>query len=174
MRKILLAIECVILALGVIISTQGTIEAVRFSNSYIPYFGLALLGVAFVALLIYFREKRLSWLIGVFMIVVYLFAGGAGYFNCTLNAGRLKRLENYKGKKVIACVGDTCYRWTGEVSYSGDGLEPRMMESLATITVGNDSERLTYYFVDPADPDTIYYQIYGGATGDYLILKKGP
>ena len=72
MRKVLTIIECVILALGVLLSFQGTLKAVLLSGKYVPYFLFAVLGLAFIVILIRLIKKRLTYLLGIGFILFYL------------------------------------------------------------------------------------------------------
>ena len=100
MRKALVIIESIILSLGVIISFQGTLKAALLSSKYIPYFLFAVLGIAFIVILIRLIKKKLTYLLGIGFIVFYLIFAGFGYVVCEMNAGRLKRLDYYEDKMV--------------------------------------------------------------------------
>lgn len=173
MKKIAVIIECIILALGVILSFQGTLKAVQRSVKYAPYFLLALLGIAFIVILIRLIKKNLTYLLGIGFIVLYLVFAGSGYFVCELNAARIRRLDYYEDKTVWLEIDDDSYVWTREAFYNSEELEPLDVGMKnAYFVVNGDKKRVSYVYVMPGDDDTIYYEIYGGATGDYLIMRK--
>ena len=58
MRTKAAIIESIILGIGVLLSIQGTAKAVGYSDSYIPYFSLAALGIVFIVILILLRKKN--------------------------------------------------------------------------------------------------------------------
>ena len=53
------------MGIGVLLSIQGTAKAVGYSDSYIPYFSLAALGIVFIVILILLRKKKLNFLLGI-------------------------------------------------------------------------------------------------------------
>ena len=71
MRKRTVIIECVILALGVILSVLGTVKAAKLSDKYIPYFLIALAGVILIVILLCLIKKRFTFLLGIGFIVFY-------------------------------------------------------------------------------------------------------
>jgi len=174
MKTKVTVIECIILGLGVLLSIQGTAKAVSCSDSYIPYFLLAALGIAFIAVLLILRKKRFTFLIGIGMIHLYLIVAGFGYIVCVQNAARMRRLDYYKGKEIVALIGEDRYVWTGEAFYQSRDLKPvDVREYRASVTIESETRSLNFIYVLPGDEETIYYEIYGGSTGDYLVLKKG-
>ena len=70
MGKRVTIFECIILTIGVLMSIYGTVKAVKHSTTYIPYFGFALLGVIFIAVLILLRKKKMTFLLVIGMIVI--------------------------------------------------------------------------------------------------------
>lgn len=173
MRKALVIIECIILALGVILSAQGTLKAASLSGKYVPYFLFAVLGIAFIVILIRLIKKRLTYLLGIGFIVFYLFFAGFGYIVCEMNAARIKRLNYYEDKNVWLEIDGESYAWTREAFYSSEDLKPLDVSgNEAFFVVGGDKKRVSFVYVMPGEDDTVYYEIYGGATGDYLIMKK--
>ena len=100
MRTKAAIIESIILGIGVLLSIQGTAKAVGYSDSYIPYFSLAALGIVFIVILILLRKKKLNFLLGIGFIIVYLYVAGFGYIVCVQNAARMRRLGYYEGKAI--------------------------------------------------------------------------
>ena len=173
MRKALVIIESIILSLGVIISFQGTLKAALLSSKYIPYFLFAVLGIAFIVILIRLIKKKLTYLLGIGFIVFYLIFAGFGYVVCEMNAGRLKRLDYYEDKMVWLEIDGESYAWTREAIYDSENLKPLDVGgNEAYFVVDGNKKRVSYVYVMPGEDDTIYYEIYGGATGDYLMMKK--
>ena len=173
MRKTLTIIECIILAFGTVLSFQGALKASVLSASYIPYFLFTALGIAFIVILICFRKKRFTFLLGIGFIVFYLFFAGFGYIVCEMNAARIKRLNYYKDKDVILYIGEDRYSWTGEGFYQSEDLRPLDVTSdKACIFINDEKRDVHFVYVMPGDDDTVYYEIYGGATGDYLVMDK--
>ena len=124
MRKVLTIIECVILALGVLLSFQGTLKAVMLSGKYLPYFLFAVLGIAFIVILILLIKKRLTYLLGIGFILFYMVFAGFGYAVCEMNASRMKRLDYYEDKTVWLVIDGESYAWTREACYNSEDLEP--------------------------------------------------
>ena len=173
MRKALTIIECVILALGVLLSFQGTMKAALLSDKYVPYFLFAVLGIAFIVILICLIKKRLTYLLGIGFILFYMIFAGFGYVVCEMNAARIKRLDYYKDKTVWLEIDGESYAWTRETFYNSEELEPLDVGGSETyFVVDGNKKRVSYVYVMPGEDDTIYYEIYGGATGDYLIMRK--
>lgn len=173
MRKAVVIIECIILALGVFLSVQGTLKASILSAKYLPYFLFAVLGIAFIVILIKLMKKRFAFFLGIGFIIFYLIFAGLGYFTCEINAARIKRLNYYKDKEVTLEIDGDSYEWTKEAFYNSESLEPLDVGgNEAYFVVNGDKKRISFVYVMPGEDDIVYYEIYGGATGDYLIMKK--
>ena len=173
MRKTWVIIECIILFLGVLLSIQGTVKVVAYSVSYIPYFIFAVIGIVFIVVLFLLRKKKLTFLLGIGMIFCYLITAGFGYIVCVQNAARMKRLEFFEGKEVVINVGEEEYIWNGEAVYQSENLVPVDVTSdNASVTVSGEKKSISFVYVIPGDDDTIYYEIYSGSTGDYLVMEK--
>ena len=173
MGKRFTIVECIILILGVLLSISGTIKAVRHSASYIPYFGFALLGVIFVVVLFVLRKKRFTFIAGICLIGFYLIVAGFAYIVCVTNASRMRRLESYEGRDVYVTIGDDKFVWTGEGFYRSANLIPvDVRDSDAVLSVDGETTSISFVYQLPDDDDTVYYEIYGGSTGDYLVLEK--
>ena len=90
-----------------------------------------------------------------------------------MNAARIKRLNYYTGKTVLLDIGDEHYMWTGEAFYGSSDLTPVNVEDKqASIFIDGNERNVSFVYVLPGEDDTVYYEIYGGATGDYLIMEK--
>ena len=173
MRKTSVIIECIILAFGIILSIQGTLKAANLSSKYYPYFIFAVLGIAFIVILVKLMKKRFTFLLGIGFIMFYMIFAGFGYIVCEMNAARIKRLNYYKDKDVSLEIDGESYEWTKEAFYNSENLEPLDVGgNEAYFVVNGDRNRVSFVYVMPGEDDTIYYEIYGGATGDYLIMKK--
>ena len=173
MRTKAAIIESIILGIGVLLSIQGTAKAVGYSDSYIPYFSLAALGIVFIVILILLRKKKLNFLLGIGFIVVYLYVAGFGYIVCVQNAARMWRLGYYEGKAIEITIGEDRYVWTGEAYYRSTDLEPvDVRDKDASITIDGEPGSVSFVYSKPGEEDTIYYNIYSGSTGDYLVLDK--
>lgn len=172
MRKTSVIIECIILAFGVLLSIQGTFKAAQLSSKYVPFFLFAILGIAFIALLIFFMKRKFTFILGIGFIIFYMVFAGFGYIVCELNAARIRRLNYYEGKTVRLEIDDESYAWTGEAFYNSKELEPLDVgENEAYFVVNGEKKRVSFVYVMPGEDKTIYYEIYSGATGDYLIMK---
>lgn len=173
MRKTVVIIECIILALGVILSIQGTLKASMLSAKYIPYFLFAVLGIVFISILIALIKKRFTFFLGIGFIWVYLIFAGFGYIVCEQNAARIRRLNYYDGRDVRLYVDEELYEWTGEAFYQSRDLEPvDISDKGGYVTIDGDRRNVGFVYAMPGEDDTFYYEIYGGSTGDYLIMKK--
>ena len=173
MRTKAAIIESIILGIGVLLSIQGTAKAVGYSDSYIPYFSLAALGIVFIVILILLRKKKLNFLLGIGFIVVYLYVAGFGYIVCVQNAARMWRLGYYEGKAIEITIGEDRYVWTGEAYYRSADLEPvDVRDKDASITIDGEPGSVSFIYAKPGEEDTIYYNIYSGSTGDYLVMDK--
>ena len=173
MRTKAAIIESIILGIGVLLSIQGTAKAVGYSDSYIPYFSLAALGIVFIVILILLRKKKLNFLLGIGFIIVYLYVAGFGYIVCVQNAARMWRLGYYEGKAIEITIGEDRYVWTGEAYYRSADLEPvDVRDKDASITIDGEPGSVSFVYAKPGEEDTIYYNIYSGSTGDYLVLDK--
>lgn len=173
MSKRLTIAECIILIIGVMISIQGTIKAVRYSKYYIPYFAFAVLGIVFITVLFILRSKRFTFLAGIGLIVSYMIFAGFGYIVCIANAQRMRRLEYYTGKEVVLYIGEDRYDWTGEGFYQSENLKPvDVSDKDAYVSIDSEIRDVSFIYVMPDDENTLYYEIYGGSTGDYLVMKK--
>ena len=172
MRKASVIIECIILALGVLLSAQGTFKVYQLSSKYAPLFLLALLGIIFIAILIIFMKKKFTYILGIGFIMFYVVFAGFGFIVCEVNAARIRRLDYYEEKTVELEIDGETYEWTGEAFYDSMDLEPLDVGGKETCFVVDGEKRdISFVYVMPGDEDTIYYEIYSGATGDYLIMR---
>ena len=173
MRTKAAIIESIILGIGVLLSIQGTAKAVGYSSSYIPYFALAALGIVFIVILILLRKKKFTFLLGIGFIVVYLYVAGFGYIVCVQNAARMSRLGYYEGKAIEITIGEDRYVWTGEAYYRSADLEPvDVRDEGAFVTIEGETRSVSFVYEMPGNDDTVYYEIYSGSTGDYLVMDK--
>ena len=173
MKKRLTVIECIILAIGVLLSILGTVKAVKQSDAYIPYFLFAVLGIAFIVILICLIKKRFTFLAGIGFIVFYLIFAGFGYIVCEVNATRLKRLSYYKDKEVRLVIGSDEYAWTGEAVFSSKDLTPLdVRKDNAVFKSGNEKLNVGFVYYKPGENDTVYYEFSSGATGNYMVMRK--
>ena len=99
-------IEVLILIFGVISSLSSTVKTLKYTNKYIWCFAFAVLGLVFIAILIFNIKKKLIWLLGIALILLYLIIAGFGAIVCELNSARLNRLSYYKGKSVEVKIDD--------------------------------------------------------------------
>ena len=173
---ILIIIEIMILLLGVTASVSETARAAAHSSKFIPFYLFAALGIAFAVILFLMRSKRAAALIGAGMILFYLVTAGWGAYYCELHGARLRRLDSFKDKQVTAQLDGAEYLWDNEsVFYEGRKLVPldaNGEEHSAQVFVDGEKSRLTVYTSGGGTPDKLYVQIYGGATGDFLVLSK--
>lgn len=173
-KKILIVIECVILAIGVLLSYFGTSDAVKYSKAYTPYYLYAVLGVACIVVLLLLRDKQLTVHLGFVMIVVYaLFAGFHGYGNCEIAVDRFQKLQQYKGATFSLYIDDEVYEWKGATLYNGKELQPLSLEGREAYTEmkGNKNTPNPVY-VKQDQSETLYYVIDTRDEGDYLIMVK--
>lgn len=169
-RKIspLIIIEAVILAFGVFLSIQATVKPLRFTTKYIWCFVFPLLGIGMILFLLLRLRKKFTSLIGIGLILLYLFAAGYGYFICELNYSRLNKISFFEGKEVKIVYDDTEYKWDGEsVTYERNGLIN--IES-GEMKITLDGEDIRYGVLRKPEDDNLYLEIYGGGTGIFLKL----
>lgn len=167
-------IEILILIFGVILSISSTVKTLKYTNKYVWCFAFAVLGVVFIAILIYNIKKKLIWLLGIVLILLYLIIAGFGAIVCEMNSARLNRLSYYKGKSVEVKIDDIIYEWDGqsvtydprELTYISESLEA---DHKIRILVDGEEKKNNIY-VNPQN-DNIYLEITGGGTGIYLILE---
>ena len=164
-------LECFILAIGIALSVSGTVKIIRYSTSYLPYFGIGVLGATFIAFLIVFRKKKFSVFVGIGLIVFYLFFAGFAYLVCQANATRLRHLEHYNGKEVYLYANGEWYKWNGETEYNTAGFQGMNLNGQdAVIQIGDEEKDVSYVLYNPKDPNTLYYEFY--SSGDCLVMKK--
>ena len=126
-----------------------------------------------LSILILLRKKKLNFLLGIGFIVVYLYVAGFGYIVCVQNAARMRRLGYYEGKAIEITIGEDRYVWTGEAYYRSADLEPvDVRDKDASITIDGEPGSVSFVYAKPGEDDTIYYNIYSGSTGDYLVMDK--
>lgn len=166
--SVIVIFETLILIVGTILSISGTCEALHYSVNYWGYFGLALLGIGFIVLLLARCRKKYTWIIGVALIFLYLFTAGWGYIVCVLNAERMNRLEYYSGKEIYVIMDETRYSWDGESTF----YDAKDLQDIECYDVWVDDEMEKHMICRKADDDSLYLEIYSGATGDFLVLKK--
>ena len=174
-KAVLLAIECIILGIGVYLSVSGTSWAVKYSSAYKVYYLYALLGVAFIFILIALRTKQLTVHLGFVMICLYfLFAGFHGYGTCATAAVRAQQLERYKNKTVILHVDDEVYEWNGEAFYDGSELKTAPIEGKEVYVEINGKKEASgpSVCIKGEDTDTLYYEMPWGSPGHYLVMVK--
>ena len=170
--SILAIIEIIILTFGVLQSVSSTVKPLPYTLRYVWCFIFALLGIAMIAVLIVLIRKRFVWLLGFAFIIIYLFAAGSGAFTCELNASRLRRVDYFRNKEVIATINDTTYTWDGEsVLYDRSELEDIDYSILEKVIVTIDGEESSYGLVQCIDSPNIAIEVYGGGTGIFLILS---
>ena len=170
--SILAIIEVLILAFGILLSISSTLKPLPYTLRYVWCFAFVLLGIAMIAVLIVLIRKRFVWLLGFAFIIIYLFAAGWGAFTCELNASRLKMVNNFRGKEVIATINDTTYTWDGEnVSYDRSNLDYIDYSTLEKVSVTIDGEESSYVLLQCIDSADLALEVYGGATGVFLILS---
>ena len=168
-------IEIMILVFGVISSISSTVKTLKYTNKYVWCFAFAVLGVVFIAVLIYNIKKKLIWLLGIGLIFIYLIVAGYGAIVCELNSARLNRLSYYKGKSVEVKIDDVIYEWDGQsVTYDSRELTyiSESLEGNHAIHILVDGEEKKNNILINPDNDTIYLEITGGGTGIYLILSQ--
>ena len=168
-------IEIMILVFGVISSISSTVKTLKYTNKYVRCFAFAVLGVVFIAVLIYNIKKKLIWLLGIGLIFIYLIVAGYGAIVCELNSARLNRLSYYKGKSVEVKIDDVIYEWDGQsVTYDSRELTyiSESLEGNHAIHILVDGEEKKNNILINPDNDTIYLEITGGGTGIYLILSQ--
>ena len=168
-------IEIMILVFGVTSSISSTVKTLKYTNKYVWCFAFAVLGVVFIAVLIYNIKKKLIWLLGIGLIFIYLIVAGYGAIVCELNSARLNRLSYYKGKSVEVKIDDVIYEWDGQsVTYDSRELTyiSESLEGNHAIHILVDGEEKKNNILINPDNDTIYLEITGGGTGIYLILSQ--
>ena len=170
--SILAIIEVLILAFGILLSISSTLKPLPYTLRYVWCFACVLLGIAMIAVLIVLIRKRFIWLLGFAFIIIYLFAAGSGAITCELNASRLRRVDYFRGKEVVATINDTTYKWDGEsVSYDRSNLEVIDYSTLEKAGITIDGKKSSYAMLRCMDSPDIALEVYGGATGIFLILS---
>lgn len=94
MRKALVTFESIVLAIGVFLSFMGTMSAVRLSVKYLPFFLITVLGIAFIVVLNNRKEEKGAALIGLGLIVIYIFAAGIGFAVCSIGARKIEKARH--------------------------------------------------------------------------------
>ena len=85
----------------------------------------------------------------------------------------MRRLGYYEGKAIEITIGEDRYVWTGEAYYRSADLEPvDVRDKDASITIDGEPGSVSFVYAKPGEDDTIYYEIYSGSTGDYLVMDK--
>ena len=170
--SILAIIEILVLLFGVLLSVSSTVKPLPYTLRYVWCFVFALLGIAMIAVLIVLIRKRFVWLLGFAFIIIYLFAAGGGAFICELNTSRLKRVDYFRNKEIIATINDTTYTWDGKsVLYDRSELEDIDYSILEKVIVTIDGEESSYGLVQCIDSSDLAIEVYGGGTGIFLILS---
>ncbi|MCR4695950.1 MAG: hypothetical protein K5654_01410 [Lachnospiraceae bacterium] len=165
--------EILILLLGVAISIRTTIKPLHYTTKYVWCFGIALIGLVFIAILIILLKKRFVWLIGALLIFIYIYVAGFGAIVCEVNAGRLKRVSWYEGKEVIAVLDDTTYVWDGKsVIYNSSDLEILDKSRLKTCEITVDGESRNCEIYKEPDPRHIFLEVESSSTGIYFVLTR--
>ncbi|MBQ1297270.1 MAG: hypothetical protein IIY21_24710, partial [Clostridiales bacterium] len=89
------------------------------------------------------------------------------------NAARMWRLGYYEGKAIEITIGEDRYVWTGEAFYQSAELRPvDVSDEGAFVTIEGETRSVSFVYEMPGNDDTVYYEIYSGSTGDYLVLEK--
>ena len=172
MRIASVIIYSTILAVGVIVSIMGTLNAVQFSTKFLPYFLFAVLGIVLIAVMIRLIKKKFTFILGIGFILFYLVFAGFGYIMCETNAARLEILSYFEGKTTTLTIDGESYAFTGEAFYDSEALEPvdvSKSEAYFMIDEAKLKCRLKVVYVMPGEDKTIYY---GHMEDYYLIMKK--
>ena len=171
--SILAIFEMVILFIGVLMSIRSTTRVLKYDFKYAGYYAFALLGLAFIAILILLVKKKYAWIIGLTFIIVFLIVGGFADLVCEANYSRLKKVNYYKGKTITAEYNGNYYEWDGEsyFFYRKDMVledHPSVNNDYKLYIDGEESKMCIY--TSPEDTENIYIEIFGGDIGAYLIL----
>ena len=165
-------IEIIILALGTLISLWGTFRAVQVSTKLAPYFVCGAVGLLFVILLIVFRKKKYTPVIGLVMIFFYLIFGGFGYIFCEVNKVRARHLEHYKQNEITLVMDGESYHWDREsVSYDYGNLKHFNLEGHdAKLYVGDSEYEHFELYQRTEQPSVLYFEVTSSGSGEYLPL----
>ena len=174
--SVFVILEILILLFGTNLSIEGNVKILQYTSEYAWCLAFVALGIAFIGILIWRIRKKFTWILGVLFIIIYMFTAGFGYFVCMINKGRAQRLQYYSSKSVCAQVDGVMYSWDGKSAlYNSENLvylTPGDTPPAHEIKVYIDDEQRTMGVYADSSTDNIYLEIYGGATGDYLILTK--
>ncbi|MBO4391589.1 MAG: hypothetical protein J5825_12105 [Lachnospiraceae bacterium] len=164
--------EILILLLGVFTSLSITSRVVSISGKHAWYYLFAVLGVAMILFLIKKIRMRFVWVVGFAFIVIYLIVAGSAAMRCELDYSRIRRVLHFDGREVTAEFDGKSYRWDGEnVSYDIHVLDPVDDELQAQSRILVDGIPTTNGLYRKEGSDELYMQIYGGATGIFLVLE---
>jgi hypothetical protein len=129
-----------------------------------------LIGIGLIAFLILKIRKKFIWIRGILFIILYLYVGGYGAFICEINASRIKKVQFYEDKQVIAVMDGITYSWDHKsVTYNSTDLEYVESTKDVAISVGGETKRYDVY--KDGNSSNIYIEIYSGGTGIYLKLS---
>ncbi len=173
----MLIFEVLILVLGLGISIFYTCSVLKYDIRNAWFFRFAVVDIIFIIVTIAVSRKKTNVgnFIGFIFIFVFLLYGGYGAFCCMLLDQRMEHLSYYKGKTVSAEVDDSLYVWDGEsVTYSlgKDSRAEQIDKSKHTVVVNIDNQQTEKALYDDDSDENMYLQIYGGGTGEWLILKS--
>ena len=61
----------------------------------------------------------------------------------------------------------------GEGYYNSSDLKPvDVREQNAFLSVDGEDKELSFVYMNPGDEDTVYYEISGRNTGEYLVMER--
>ena len=153
--------EILILLLGIFLSFSSTIKP---------------LGLIFVVIMIILIRKKFVSLIGIGLILVYLFVAGFGAVVCEMNAVRMQKISVFEGKEVVLTIDDSFYKWDGKsVSYDPSNMEyvgiSGSTEKTILCTVDGESKKFGIY-LDSQQREVYYIEISPSGAGIFLKLTK--
>ena len=168
--------EILILLLGIFLSFSSTIKPLKYTLKYMWGFSFTILGLIFVVIMIILIRKKFVSLIGIGLILVYLFVAGFGAVVCEMNAVRMQKISVFEGKEVVLTIDDSFYTWDGKsVSYDPSNMEyvgiSGSTEKTILCTVDGESKKFGIY-LDSQQREVYYIEISPSGAGIFLKLTK--
>lgn len=168
--------EILILLLGIFLSFSSTIKPLKYTLKYMWSFSFTILGLIFVVIMIILIRKKFVSLIGIGLILVYMFVAGFGVVVCEMNAVRMQKISVFEGKEVVLTIDDSFYKWDGKsVSYDPSNMEyvgiSGLTEKTILCTVDGESKKFGIY-LDSQQREVYYIEISPSGAGIFLKLTK--
>jgi len=175
MKDFLLILEAMILLFFTLVSFMGTSKAVAYSYSYIIYYLVAVVGILFVGVLRFLRKKSFVVLLGILLIMIYVYVAFITWFACSIATDDMSFLKVYEGKEIVIHIGDETYEWNGEAFFhSAKDFELVRLDGEKDNCEINGEKQENIYCVrmKHEEPDKVYCPMSGVENVRYLVFVK--